>query len=88
MQINIEELQLWLNTDTRYVIPCLRLTHSFFCCFSRAIPFPPTTFPKVLVTISNILVKLEQQAILPIEQSIPRSTYIHPPAVNAAKGAF
>ena len=28
------------------------------------------------------------QAILPIEQSIPRSTYIHPPAVNAAKGAF
>ena len=31
---------------------------------------------------------LVTQAILPIEQSIPRSTYIHPPAVNAAKGAF
>ena len=42
---------------------------------------------KQIVCIVNILV-FSKQAILPIEQSIPRSTYIHPPAVNAAKGAF
>ena len=38
--------------------------------------------------IARGVIDLEAQAILPIEQSIPRSTYIHPPAVNAAKGAF
>ena len=29
-----------------------------------------------------------QAKLLPVEQTIPRSTYIHPPAVNVAKGAF
>ena len=31
---------------------------------------------------------VQAKLILPVEQTIPRSTYIHPPAVNAAKGAF
>ena len=43
----------------------------------------------IFVRDSNICISAFcVQAILPIEQSIPRSTYIHPPAVNAAKGAF
>ena len=43
-------------------------------------------YPLTVLKVIRSLFML--QAILPIEQSIPRSTYIHPPAVNAAKGAF
>ena len=42
----------------------------------------------ISIFLTWTLVMFVIQAILPIEQSIPRSTYIHPPAVNAAKGAF
>ena len=51
------------------------------------IKLPDAEFDQESVGIAYLFI-LFLQAILPIEQSIPRSTYIHPPAVNAAKGAF
>ena len=71
----------WVEQNIKYYTPLpqdvLYLTASFEFCLCGT---------PVILDLSDR--DLTVQAILPIEQSIPRSTYIHPPAVNAAKGAF